>query len=211
MNTLIIIGIIGIAFVIWIIIGINKDKKKYRDYALKNNLKYRRTDKDYLVYEILKTSVFYNIKDFKSKMIRKPYSISNILTKDDEIICTVSVNGSASGLLPDFLIYHNNMELPKLFIVSKTSSYINNNDINYYKNEFNELNIDLSTDKHIVIINNSDKKTLLPKVEEITPYLPAKYHFMIRNNKLMIYTFDKKINFQKFIDDCRKIKKILDN
>ena len=208
MNTLIIIGIIVIAFIIWIILGINKDKKVYQDYSLRNNWEYNRTDKDYHIYEILKASVFYKIKDFKGKMIRKPYSVYNILTRGDEIVCTASVNGRASGLLPNYMIYHNNIELPKLFIVSKKSSSMSNTDINYYKDEFDEINTDLSTDMHIVIVNTSDKEVLLPKVKKIMQYFPEKYYLMIRNNKLVIYTFDKKINFRDFIIDCQKIKKL---
>ena len=189
----------------------DKNKRIYQDYAQKNNWGYTRTDKDYIIYETLKTSLFYKVADFKTNMIRKPYSVFNILKSDTEIVCTASVNGRASGLLPNYLIYHNNIELPKLFILSKENSLMSNTDINYYKDEFSEINTELSSDKHIVIVNSQDKELFLPKISKIMPFFSEKYYLMIRNNKLVIYTFDKKIKFSEFIIDCQKIKNDLSN
>jgi hypothetical protein len=210
MNTLIIIGIIVIAFIGWNLYP-DKNKKIYQDYAQKNNWEYSRTDNDYLVYETLKTSLFYKIVDSKTKVIRKPYSVFNILRRDTEIVCTASMNSRASALLPNYLIYHNNVELPKLFILSKKIFLTSNKGINYYKDEFDEINTELSSDKYIVIVNSYNKELFLPKIKKIMPYFSEEYYLMIRNNNLVIYTFNKKIQFSDFIIDCQKIKNDLSN
>jgi hypothetical protein len=209
MNTLTIIVIILLVIIIWIIYGINKDKKIYQNYAFKNNWKYSRHDKDYHIYELLKSSIFYKVAKLTGTTIRHPYYVYNILTKDNEIVCTASTIGRASGLLPDFLIYHNNIELPKLFIISKTSFLVTTTDINYYKDEFDEIDIGLSTDTHVIIVNSHDKEILLPKVKKIMYYFPDEHHLMIRNGKLVIYTSSRKVDFQKFILKCQKINENL--
>ncbi len=204
MNTLMIVGIILLILVIWILYP-DKTKKIYQEYALVNNWEYRRTDKDYVIYELLKSYLFYKVKDFKSRLIRKPYSAYNILKRGDEIVCTASFNGRTSVFFPDYLIYLNVIELPKLFIVSKTSSIMNTIDINYYKDEFDEIDADLSTDTHIIIVNSYEKDVLSPKVKKIMEYFSEKYHLMIRNNKLVVHTTKRKIEFQEFIVDCQRI------
>ncbi len=218
MNATLIIGAIAFILIATIVYSNNVQKKrteKYKEFADSFGWEYSKYDKDNKVFAMLHSTIFYVYNLTKKNLYSKPFIVYDILTKNNGVLCNTKVSrGQASAFLPEYLVYLDILNLPKLFVISKlqtTSLGINTFDINYYRNEFNEIDTGLSTKTHIVIVNGNEKDMLSAKTKNMAPHLPEDYNLMIRDGKLAISTTNRHKDFQEFLNICQKINSSMNN